>query len=576
MQRFTFSALRRSALLCLLITTLVAAGCDLLPGPDTPRSPRTPTAVPPPTATVPPDKRGGTLTVSMAADVTSLNPWLAGNDEGAQKISRLIFNGLTRLDNRLQPQPDLAESWDVSADGTSLTFHLRKGVLWQDGKPFTAQDVVWSYNVVAALPVDPSSLLGASLVPIQQTIESVQAVDPVSYTVRFSLKRRYSPILADLALPILPSHILSGTTADKLSALPFNSNPVGTGPYAFDKRVPDQSVLLKSNPRYFAGEPPIGNINFLVAPPSNLALAEDAIRKGQLLLAQLPPADAEKLVKEGKGIRGGAYDELGYDFVAFNLRPPRPFSDTRLRQAWALALDKPGLTFAATAGEGDPVWSDINKASWAYDPNVPKPGGNPEAARKLLADAGWVDKNNDGILEKDGKPLQVSLYVRSDNPVRRKAAQAMVEPLKRVGIGVKVQLADFETALLGRLSPNAQPPFDFDVVMLGYTRTGVDPDDFLLFHSSQIPTQAAPAGLNFTGFNAPEYDDLSVKARNSYDFGERKDIYARMQSIIADQMPYYYLWAQKFGVVAGPKLKGDIDFSSPLYMWNITQWYIEK
>jgi peptide/nickel transport system substrate-binding protein len=554
------------SILVLTVLALTWSGCDFSPEPVrvTPR----PTSSPvPPTATRPPQRTGGTLTIRLAADAGSLNPWLSGRDQSAQSVAGLVFGGLTRLDNHLQPQPDLAESWDVSEDGTALTFHLRQGVEWHDGRPFTAEDVVWSYRTLARLRADTPALLH-----IQETVSAVEAVEPLSYTVRFSLKRRYSPLLADLAMPVLPSHILSGTEPDTLAEAPFNQKPVGTGPFAFQERQPNQSITLKSNERYYGGQPSIDRVAFLVAPDDKVA--EDALKSGSLMIGQFPPEVAERLVGAGGGIRGGSYNEQGYDFVAFNLRPPRPFSDTRLRKAWAWALDKPGLVFAATGGSSDPVYSDVSKASWAYNPVVPQYGGNPEEARKLLSEAGWVDTNGDGIVEKDGKALEVSLYVRSDSPVRRKAADSMAEQLGRAGIRVKVEPADFGSALLGRISANAHPAFDFDVVMLGWTRSGVDPDPFALFHSSQIPTPASPGLLNFTGFSAPEYDALVIEGRSTYDYGRRKEIYGRTQEIVADQIPYYFLWAQKFGVAAGSKLQGEIDFASPRFLWNVEQWWI--
>lgn len=560
---------RRSLLFVFLLAlSLLAAACDNSPTPPQPDATTTGTAAPP-TPTLPARPQGGTLTIRLNGDPASLNPWLARRDPNTDMLAGLLFNGLTRLDNRLQPQPDLAERWEASEDGLALTFYLRTGVVWHDGTPFTAQDVVWSYQtLLQAFPSDTPRLAH-----IKGTIASVEAVEPVASTVRFNLKRRDAPLLTELVMPVLPSHILSKVPLEQLPTTSYNEAPVGTGPFAFESREAGKSVVLKANDRFFRGRPVVDRAAFLVAP--SVDVAASALQEGTLLLAQLPPAMAEGLVTQGNGMRGGAYNEYGFDTVVFNLREPRVFSDTRLRQAFALALDKPGMAFVVTGGGGDPVWSDVNRASWAYNPDLPKLGGDPARAKQLIAEAGWADANGDGIVEKDGMPLQIALYVRSDNDVRKGAAEAMLQPLRNVGIDARVELLDFDTALQARLSATTNPPFDFDVVLLGFNRNGTDPDSFDLFHSSQARTASNPSLLNITGFAAPELDALLVEGRSTYDFNRRKEIYTRTQQIIADQLPFYFLWSEKFGVVAGPKLKGDIDFASPRYMWNVEQWWIE-
>ena len=551
--------------LALLVLSLPA--CDFGPAPANPTP--APTTLVPPTPTVPDRPRTGTIFARLSGDALTLNPWFGGMDRDTHEVTGLIFSGLTRLDNRLLPQPDLAERWEVSEDGLQITFHLRRDVRWHDGEPFTAQDVVWSYATLRRISAENTATLH-----IQERVRSVEAVDPVTHTVRFTLNQRYSPILADLSLPVLPSHILSGTDPGALSESPFSSTPVGTGPFAFETRQPGESVTLKAVEDYYGQGPLVERFIFVVAPDN--AVAEEAVRDGTLTLAQLSPGSAERLVTGEGGFRGGAFNELGYDFVAFNLREGRATSDTRVRQAFALALDKQGLSFEATGGGGDPVWSDINKASWAYNPSLPQLNGDPERARALLSAAGWTDTDADGIADRDGKPLELILYVRNDNDTRRRAALAMVDPLARVGIRLRVELADFNTVILGRISPTARPPFDFDAVMLGWTRTSPDPDSFALFHSSQVPTEGAPALLNIPGFQAPEYDALSIEARSTYDFARRKELYDRMQEIVADQLPYYFLWSEKFGLAASPTLKGDIDFGSPRYLWNANTWWLEE
>lgn len=570
----------RLLLLLALTTALALSACDLTPpqppGGPTPEAtntqlPYTPAPdTPVPTETPVPSAHpfGGTITARIANDPASLNPWLAGTDQASAIFAGLVYGGLTRLDDHLEPQPDLADHWTPSQDGLAISFHLRPGVTWQDGQPFTTADVIWSYKMIAALP--PAT---AAIVEIHDAVKSVD-VDPQDpASVLFTLNRRDSPLLSDLAMPILPSHILSGTALEKLPANPYNRAPIGTGPFSFAARTPGASILLKANPDYYGGRPFVDNAALLVAP--NDDVAAKAVETGSLMLAQLSANSAEALVKAGNGVRGGAYDELGYDFVAFNLRASHPFSDTRLRQAFAYALDKQGMAYRVTGGGADPVWSDTNKASWAYNPDVPKYGGDPAKAKQLLAAAGWTDTNGDGIVDKNKKPLQISLYVRTDNEVRIRAAHAMIAPLRAVGIGATVVPLDFQTALQARLSATTNPPFDFDVMLLGFSKDNSDPDSFALFHTSQIRSASAPGLLNFTGFSALEYDSLSLDARSTYDFAQRRTLYSRIQYILADQLPYYYLWSQKYGVVAGPKLHGDIDFNSPMYLWNIKDWWIQ-
>ena len=257
---------RRWLRLLLLVCSLPAlVGCDWF-GPAAPTPAATTTApgptAPPGTATgaaathqppghghssAPPGTpvpQGGTLTIRLPQDVTTLNPFFIPRsvtdvDEAAQTVTSLIFSGLTRLDNRLQPVPDLAELWTPAPDGLSVDFKLRDGALWSDGEPVTVDDVTWTYQSYLKLPT-PSTLQ----VHLQDAVLAIEPSKAAPNTVRFWLKRKYAGLLTDVAAPILPKHLLADIALDRMVIAPYSYKPVGSGPFLFQERKEGQSILL--------------------------------------------------------------------------------------------------------------------------------------------------------------------------------------------------------------------------------------------------------------------------------------------------------------------------------------------
>jgi peptide/nickel transport system substrate-binding protein len=578
---------------CVVLGLALLTGCDFFaPAPNstpvpsptsapTSGSPAPPSTTGPastvaPTPTTPPNvPRGGTLTVRIPHDVTTLNPLFVdkgpGNqDAAAAQVTGLIFSGLTRLDDQLRPVPDLAESWDVAPDGLSLTFHLRPGVKWQDGSPFTSADVIWTYNTWL-------NLTGTTTLQyhLRDAVLQIQPADPPESTVRFWLKKPYAPILSDLAAPILPKHLLGDVPLAQLDASDFTFKPVGTGPYEFSDHKEGENVILAANPNYYGGPPNISRVAFLVAPDPQVAV--NALSQGTLSLAEVPQAAWEEYARR-PGIQSlltlARYADPSYYFVAFNVRAGHALSDPRLRQAWALALNKEPLVSAATGGAGLPIWGDINPASWAFAPDAPRLNNDPARARQLLTAAGWTDTNGDGIVDKGGEPLKISLYVRADDPARRKAAELMGPPLAAVGISTTVVPVDFESVINAKIDPLHDPPFDFHAMVMGWDNQSPDPDDYALFHSSQIRSKSNPNGLNYIGYNSAEYDELSRKARSEYDPGKRAALYAQIQALLAQDLPYYFLWADQHYMVLSHRVQGPINLASPRYLWNVEKWWI--
>jgi peptide/nickel transport system substrate-binding protein len=594
------------ALAALLLLVLLLTACDFsgpapgpTPGPTPPATspvgstavgPTAPAAapgtaaatssvgVPAATATQPANiPRGGTLTVRIPHDVTTLNPLFVDKgtgdrDEAAAQVTSLIFSGLTRIDDTLRPVPDLAESWDVAPDGLSLTFKLRSGVRWQDGTPLTPDDVIWTYNTWLNLTSTTTTALQYHL--RDAVLQIGPGAQPDS-TVRFFLKKPYAPILADLSAPILPKHLLENVPLDQLATNDFSFKPVGTGPFMFDSHKEGENVVLAANPNYYGGAPYLSRVAFLVAPDPQVAV--DALSAGTLTLADVPKAAWDSYSRQ-PGIQSrltlGLWADLGYYFVAFNDRPGNALSDLRLRQAWALALNKEALVDAATGGAGQPVWTDVDSASWAYAPDAPRLNNDPARARQLLAEAGWTDSNGDGIVDKNGEPLKIDLYVRADDPARIKAAQLMQAPLAAVGISTTVASVDFDSVISSKLDPSHNPAFDFHAMIMGWDRQTYDPDDYDLFSTSQIRNGANPNGLNYVGYSSPQFDDLSRKARSEYDPAKRAALYAQIQALLANDLPYYWLWSDQHYLVLSHTIGGPIDLNSPRYFWNVEKWWL--
>ena len=413
--------LRAGVVLCAL---LLLAGCDWFapaatptppgptplpgtPGPSaSPGTPATATAAGGPT--LPPGTRvpqGGTLTIRLDKDVTTLNPLLVARgpadvDAAAQTVTGLIFSGLTRIDNHLQPQPDLAESWSVAPDGLSVDFKLRPGVLWSDGQPVTPDDVIWSYQAYLQVPV--SSTLQVHL---HDAVLAIQPSPVASDTVRFWLKKKYAPLLSDVAAAILPRHLLGAIPPDQMAAAPFSANPVGSGPFMLSDHKAGQRIVLAANPRYYGGRPHLDAVAFLIAPDP--AVAEKALSDGSLLAAEVPQDTWRDFAAQAVAQTGftlGTAPGSAYYFLAFNLRQGHLFADTALRQAVADALDKTRLVRDATDGAGLPIWSDVSPASWAYDTQVSHLDNDPAKAKALLDQAGWAPGAG-GIRQKNGQKL---------------------------------------------------------------------------------------------------------------------------------------------------------------------------
>ncbi len=558
------------SVLAALITTALLAGCNVGV-----TSELTPTVLPPtsvPTPSPTPLPRGGNLTVGIAQNIADLRPWQP-RSRAEEQVIQILYSGLMRLDAELRPQPDLAANWESSLDGRVLTFTLRSDVSWHDGQPFGADDVRFTLNSLRSLPYTRTALL-ADL----QRIEKVSAPD--EQTVVLQLSERYAPLLAELTVPILPRHMLEGRDLDSID---FWTVPVGTGPFQLESREPEQSVVLTRHAAYHHDAPLLERIAFVVTPDNDVTL--EALQDEDLLLAELPWS-AYRRAESFDNIRLDAYPENGFYFLAFNMRDERPFAEREVRQALARAIDVPRLVEVVTNGQGIPITNSAVPGSWADLTSAGFTSADLPGARNLLSEIGWILPPGGTIRERDGVPLTGELFVRGDDPRRVAAAERIAETAASIGMDISVEQVDFNSVLLTKYAP----PYDFDL-LLGSWMNGAgdpnfpdyayyDPDDFSLFHSSQINVGTADTRItrNFIGFSDSVYDNHSPAARQLYDLEERIAAYEQTQTRVADTLPYLYLWVDRLPVALNRRvttLNGPVDLSSPMYFWNIEQWYLQ-
>ncbi len=357
--------------------------------------------------------------------------------------------------------------------------------------------------------------------------------------------------------------------------LDFQQHPIGTGPYSFVSYQTGQSVQLKANPTYYAG--PVAPANFYYPIIKDSASGAAALQKGDVNWLYAVVSDALTALQNDPNLQIASYADFGYYFIAFNLRPGHIYSDLNLRQAFTMCIDHDATVAQATDGQGVPVYANVPPASWAFDPNVPKYTLDVAKAKSLIESSGWT-LGSDGIYAKGGQRLSTTLYVRSGKQQRINFANLAADQLKQCGIEVKVDPADFSTVLLPLLSY----PNKFETYLGGWS-TALDPDDSSIFGCDQIVTKANPDANNFVGWCNKQADALLIQGRQTTDQAQRKTIYAQFQTIVHNDVPYYFLWADK-GYAALSKAitggtnsvvtDGTIDLTSPLYYWNSDTWKV--
>ncbi len=507
--------------------------------------------------TPPPDDKpafGDVLVLSSIGDASNLIPMLS-SDSASHEVAGFIFNGLVKYDKDYRIVGDLARSWDIENDGRLLRFHLRNDVLWHDGVKFTAADVMFTYRLI----IDPRT--PTAYADKYKLVKNARVID--EYTFEAEYAKPLAPALISWgSLQILPEHILKGQDITKT---PFARAPVGTGPFTFVEWKTGQKITLKANEKYFDGMPFLAGINYRIIPDQNTVFLE--LKAGSVDMMGLTPlqylrqTDSPEFTKLYAKYK---YLSDGYTYLGFNLKK-KPFDDVLVRRAIAYAIDKEEIIKGVLMGLAEVATGPYKPGTMWYNPDVPRYPHDPDRARALLMDAGYLDRNGDGIVEKDGRNLTMTIITNQGNPLREKTAQIIQQRLKAVGIDVKIRVIEWTVFLKEYVDKG-----NFDAVILGWNILQ-DPDLYNVWHSSQ----AVKGGLNFVSFTNAEVDQLLVDGRQTYDNASRKQCYDRVQVILAEEQPYVFLYVPYSLPAVSARIRGIVPAPAGI-TYNLEKWYVPK
>jgi peptide/nickel transport system substrate-binding protein len=452
------------------------------------------------------------LRVLLSSTLTTLEPQETTDTDSAA-VRYQIYNGLVRMNEAGQPTPDLAESWQISEDGTVYTFQLRAGVTFHDGTPLNAEAVKASFERLTAEDRDTSA--SNFFKPV---IDSIAAVDDL--TVQFTLKEPFAPFVNHLGHPA--GHVISPAAAESFGAA-LGENPVGTGPYKFVEWVRGERVELERFDDYFEGTPALGGIEYRVVPEAATRVALLETGEADVIL-RISPDEAERL--EGTaGIGLIKTPTARTIFMAINTTRP-PFDDVRVRQALNYAVDVQAIV-GAIFGEGVPL-SDSPLAPQVFG-HVPTfgYGHDPERALALLAAAGLEPGDvTINLWSPNGRYVQDALV-----------AQAVGQQLDEFGFDVDVRLfGDFREYIDVAFVEDRG-----DLLLLGWAPSTLDAEGglFQILHGER-----ANAFANNSGFANPVFDALVNQARSVSDPEARVNLYGQAQAVVMAEAPWLFLYVQ--------------------------------
>ena len=501
--------------------------------------------------------------VGMTQEPVNFNPLLYVNSGTEEVPEACMFDALWDINEKGEFVPNLAvkvptlENGGISQDGKVWKIELKKGIKWHDGAPFTAKDVEFTYQTIINPKVAIRSRSGFDLISQFKIIDD--------YNIEIHMSKPFVPFAwAWQKMHIVPAHILS-KEAD-INTAPFNTQPIGTGPYKLVKRVAGSHMVYKRNMDYHRGAPAIETVIHKFVPDQTVAYTQ--FKTGEIDVFGLhgvPPVRYEEARKlPGKDALETPAPWV--EFIYFNCGKPQ-FKEKVVRQALYYAVDKEKWIKDIYYGLPPRTLSYLHPNHWAYNQNLKDPGYNPEKAAAMLEAAGWK-KGADGIREKNGVKLKFTMSTTAGSKAREQA-EAMIQANWK-DIGVAMEIKNMPASVVwGEYTTKSQ----FDTLMVGWEPTvGMDPDYAARCHSKQIPAKYG-TGSNYVQYENPELDKLLEGGVLISDMEKRKAVYHKIQEILHEDVPFAPIFAYMFVYGKNSALKGyKINPYVTDITWNIQDW----
>ncbi len=513
-------------------------------------------------------QRGGTAIVVESSDINTPLGVIAASVLDGNLSSDVMNMELVRgqwRDGRLvfvtaeESPMAIARSYEyVGPDSASLRFHMRSDLVWSDGEPITADDVVFTYDLLR------KPELGSPQEASVEHLESVEAEN--DSTVVFRFERRYPEMLMHSAIALVPQHVFAGTPAAELRSHPSLIDPAGgklvvSGPWMIGAWQKGERVELVPNPR-FQPQPLLDRIVYRIIPEAATRLVELQTGNVDMVYSvtfdQIPGLRAQM-----PGVRFESERRRGYDYIAYNPQAHPAFADPEVRRALGLALDLPAMLRALqmeefaepAAGPYAPIFTGL------YDPKLTPPlGHDPERARQILESKGWRDTDGDGILDKEGRPFRFTLVTNAGSPRRADVSQIAQQQWRQIGVDVQLRQLEFNTFMQNLMAK------EYEAALGGWS-VGLSADLASLW--------GPDSPFNITGFSTPEASALLERALEQPTPERAAPLWKDFASEVVEAQPYTWLYFYDIVDAVGPRLRGMKVDTYGSYQ-NTWEWWIPR